>query len=1141
MNELIQSGSDKDDKIDHSEKEKLEVINESEEVKSALLVARQKLTNLEASLVNKENTLNMYQKSSEEKDIALVDLNHMLQKEQKEKVSLATQYSTQLNDQTELNRTLQLENELLKQEIDRQLEISLSVKNDLESELKTIQEKCTSLDSTRGEQETSRHKYEIEAKELRQEIQSLTHQLVTLTDTSKQEKRNFEIEMKSLQEKCETLAYERNQYEDACQKYDTEISERIRENLRIMEDYDKSKVVEHKQLSFINELTKSNQDLTTNLRKLQSEFDEISVQLNLTKSEVSEAKEHQNKAFTQLEDEKKKSEMLQSDLGSRMQQITEHDQLSKNLQDKMERLQLCLDVTNHKLEEMTKEKAELAEQYGALEIEKTQRDEQAQGEIEGFVQRDQEQTSVLNKLVNDLEQTNQENLSKTEQVEKLTQDLNDLYERTHMKSINQLSTIQDLEKQVVDLTNTVDQQFGNINKLQDENRDLNNRVIECIETIEGLKVDKARLESHLAQFTDRSNLLQSELDGLKELYQRKCTECQEQEEKNEILEEASESQNNGLADLTDQNEYMVSHIHDLEQEVSQLKINIGKCVEKHKAELLQLAQQRKQTLDKLREELQVTRSKSQEELNELLNNFNEVENELTFCQDELINKSNELNQTREQLTDMTNAAVTKEQKLLQNLETLNEQNENILHSEIQKFKKEYDDKVLTLQESYNAEMTQLQDGFKARMSTMAQKNETELKEQAEIFKIKLEDASLIAIAEKEKLQEKFTRKASECDRIRTEMEIKSKNREVELTSKSRIINQLGRRIETQQKLVDYMMKSLETERAKHHNNGTPLCNASTDAMQLLSNLQSSLDDKLQQNPLAGEIYQYRQSLSSASSLQDLSLTHHYPPTTSSSPTRSRGARGEAFASTSEPVISPIPSPTPSPVTEKPPVLSNHDFNLYLRSSSLLSLPASKDHKDLHNQTFPVPSSSSFKLSSNQHKRNKVEQLSKSLPLDNVFIDHGYASPTHQNNSTKTVYFGEQIQTIMRTFEKLELMHNASGDDKSTSTPPINKELNLEIWKQKIHFRLKVLDDQMNEMDDSSSNNISSDFALLDRPSSSSSVRMKPSQGLNNDDGEETNGVIFHPTTREIRTLIENVNRRYKKLGHKYLTTVSDEL
>ena len=164
------------------EKERLEVIHECEATKSVLLLTQQKLNNLETSLQNKESTVNMYQKSSEEKDIALVDLNHTLEKEQKEKIALMTHYTAQLNDQTELNRTLQRENELLKQEMDRQLETSSAVKMELEEELQSVQEQCASLDAMRGEQDAARHQHQNEVKGLKEEIQSLAQQLQTIAD-----------------------------------------------------------------------------------------------------------------------------------------------------------------------------------------------------------------------------------------------------------------------------------------------------------------------------------------------------------------------------------------------------------------------------------------------------------------------------------------------------------------------------------------------------------------------------------------------------------------------------------------------------------------------------------------------------------------------------------------------------------------------------------------------------------------------------------------------------------------------------------------------------------------------------------------------------------------------------------------------
>ena len=448
MNELIQSTSEKDDKLDISEKEKLEVIHESQETKSQLMLSQQKLTNLEASLTNKDNTLNMCQKGSEEKDIALIELKHALEKEQQEKMTIAGQYSVKLNDQTELNTTLQREIKLLKEEMDRQLETSTLVKNELEAEIKSAQDKCISLDGTRVELESARLAYEQESKESSDKIQSLKYQLETIADNSTQDSRSFAMEVQQLQEKCDTLTDERDRYEDACQKYETEISERIRENLHIMDDYDKSKVVEHKQLNFINELTKSNQDLNTQLRALQSEFEQVQDQLELTKAEVVKVQGHHDNALAYLVEEKKKSEVLQEDLGQRVNRITEQDKTSLNLQDEIQRLQNCLDATRQDLQEVTMEKGDLTEKYTKLEAAKVSNEEKAQREIESFAQRDEEQTSVLNKLVNDLEKTKHENVTKTEMVGKLKEELGDLYEKTQLESNDRFNTIQNLETQV---------------------------------------------------------------------------------------------------------------------------------------------------------------------------------------------------------------------------------------------------------------------------------------------------------------------------------------------------------------------------------------------------------------------------------------------------------------------------------------------------------------------------------------------------------------------------------------------------------------------------------------------------------------------------------------------------------------------
>jgi len=1039
IKELIQAGTEKDDKVQAKEEEHTETIREAEQANLTIKKLEQRISSLEANLESKENTLNMCQKSSEEKDITILDVNHMVEKEQKEKAALTNQYSAKLSDQTEMNKTLQREIELLKQELDKQLETSTTLKN------------------------------------------------------------NLEIELKSEGEKRDTLAMERNQYEEACRKYEIEISERIRENLHIMEDYDKAKAVEHKQLNFINELTKSNQELNMSLRKLQSEFDNISGQLTITKSEVIEAKEHQESAFKQLDEEKKRNEDIESNLKSRDKHLDDRDKTVEKLNADLERSKASLEASKQNVQEVTSNRDNIMGKLENLEKEILAKDAISQEEINILMQRDKEQTELLNKLVTDLENMKEQSNVKTELSDRLQNELVELHKTSQFEYESLRYTSQSLEKQVIDLTNLAGTQDGKINALQNENRELNTRVINDVEVTEMLKLENGKLKSNLVQMSDREEKMQKQLDDLTKACEEKEKECLENQEKMELLEESVIKQDNVFDDITDQNDFLKSQIQDLEEENSQLKMNLGACVEKHEEEMSSLKQNHKQSTESVLQELQETRGKSQDEVNELLNNFNEVENELSFCQDELMNKTKELNGIRDQLGEMTNAALAKEQKLLKDLETLNEQNENILQSEIRKFKVECDEKVMSLQEKSNAEISKLQNEWQEKLTLLRKEHEAELEEQNQTAKMNLSDNVMMVSAEKEKYQEKFTRKAADYDRIRTEMDSKLKSKEVELSSKTRIIDQLGRRIETQQKLIDYMMKSLESERAKNSS-------SNSDVMMMLSNLQTTLDDRLlhQQSPLPDETFRFRSPLSSASSFQDLAAFVNSSPV----PPLNSSPKREIYSSTSEPVISPIPSPIPSPMVEK----VREDFNFYLRSSPTFDVKG-------HNQTYPsLKERTNF--STKRAEQNVEELQSKSLPAENMFIDLGYASPTLQNNTTKTVYFGEQIQTIMKTFEKLESLNE--------DTSP-NKELNLEIWKQKIHFRLKVLEDQMNEIDTISNASSNASGSALN-----SSFERVPSLNDRSGDGK----VIFHPSTQEIRDLIENVNRRYQKLGDKYITRVN---
>ena len=77
------------------------------------------------------------------------------------------------------------------------------------------------------------------------------------------------------------------------------------------------------------------------------------------------------------------------------------------------------------------------------------------------------------------------------------------------------------------------------------------------------------------------------------------------------------------------------------------------------------------------------------------------------------------------------------------------------------------------------------------------------------------------------------------------------------------------------------------------------------------------------------------------------------------------------------------------------------------------------------------------------------------------------------------------------------------------------EINLEVWKQKIHFRLRVLENQMSQMENGS--------AVSQNTNRSSLLSLSLPEVNNNDD------VMFKPSNNEIRQLIQNINQRYENL------------
>lgn len=164
-----------------------------------------------------------------------------------------------------------------------------------------------------------------------------------------------------------------------------------------------------------------------------------------------------------------------------------------------------------------------------------------------------------------------------------------------------------------------------------------------------------------------------------------------------------------------------------------------------------------------------------------------------------------------------------------------------------------------------------------------------------------------------------------------------------------------------------------------------------------------------------------------------------------------------------------------------------------RSKISKSLPLSNHGEDIHQYL---------------HSMNQIH-LSQSLPVTTSTPDHGYVSPGHETNPY-SFYFSDQIRAISGAFDKLEMIstYDRNGDE----------QLSLEVWKQKIHFRLKVLEEHISEIETVNNN------------SSSLSFKNTESSNVTTLNASAHRSVLFHPSTAQIRELVNNVNQKYEKLN-----------
>lgn len=408
---------------------KSQILTESQELRLKNKQLQMKISGMEASQEKLDNSVQSLLKDIEGKNKELRELQETLDKERNEKSVLADQYVMKIQDRGEMNDTLQREVELLKAELDQQLTSSNIMKNDLEVRLR--------------ERETG---------------------LLALNE-------------------------EKTKLEQACQKYETEIRDRIKENLDIMDDYDNAKAVELKQLNLINEITKSNQELTSTARKQQKELNELKAKLQEMESEIHDETKSSIETSNSLDAVEKKNQKLEEAMQQAIEALTDKDDVIARLVKHKNELEAKLQEASEASDVASMARDQYKEKLKEFENYQQQTADQFQKEKENFDKRDKEQTEFLNQLVRDLENCKEKLLEKTQMIHDIGVELTNEMDQNKSTSQSQLAIINDLKQKLIEAENQLTSKDGNIKKLSEENRYINDKLIQKLETLETLKLE----------------------------------------------------------------------------------------------------------------------------------------------------------------------------------------------------------------------------------------------------------------------------------------------------------------------------------------------------------------------------------------------------------------------------------------------------------------------------------------------------------------------------------------------------------------------------------------------------------------------------------------------------------------------------
>ena len=898
-----------------------------------------------------------------------------------------------------------------------------------------------------------------EKEKLDEKVNKLEKTIIAMSKHDESLKISFE-DMKKISEQKQTeFQTERETLQNAADNLTADLDMKAKQNTLLTEQVRNLKMEEVRHIKDNARLNEENSKMITELERLKFENEESDSKIELLIGEIEQMKADNNKHEKASAEKDSFIIQKEEEIGKGKAQTQKDGKLIQKL--KLRNLQLTGIVNQHdqKIEDAAKEISKLNIDLGKnikenghyIELLNKQKvsskkdKENYEELIDSLKQELQSGEKVTEFLKQELEDMSKRFTAETESAKSLAAEI---YEKekvyiTENEKLRQLSL--DLQNQITDIGKSSDIMKVQLTKSITDFEQSRQNEMKLADENKNLKVQVAEKTAKINQDETLIGTLKQKLDVSTVLLKEKANECENNRVSLDIVRETNSVLESNLQSVTEQKEKLGNAHQALTKDMTQLQKNFLEFRKSNESTLLDSKLSYQKKLEKLQDDTDLMKNTHKEEIHELMQNFGELETELGYCQDELAAKTDELAaktdevlQLKKELSKLTSMYSTKEKDLLRELRSLNEQNELILQNEIAKFKTECDEKLLSHREKSSQDISEIQRNFRKQLEKLKEQYEQTKHNENDIIKKSYEEQLALKHAERENLEGKI--KSYEGESHAYDLILKNKNQELE--SKTKAIEKLHRRVETQQKLIDYAMKALEQERSR---NGK----TNDEILFKLNELQNKVNDKLE-------------SLSEPLSNHSLLSSTVHPEHT-------------------------------FPQQRFPTLSMQSDIVLPDNFTPLLS--SIPDQKKRLSQSLPWVG---FNEKSDVH-----DKLAHSLP-ESGFHEIGFHNTPTRGVNLHSIYFADQMKSISKTFEHI-----------NNTTFSSENEINLEVWKQKIHFRLRVLENQMSQMENGS---------VVSQNTHRSSLLSLSLPEINNSDD-----VMFNPSNDEIRQLIQNINQRYENL------------